>query len=71
MHKRRTSSPATTGQSLHIYPGPQPLVKASYAYPGIDSAILTPRCIITHEAVYGFPRKRLLGNLVNRDSPRP
>jgi hypothetical protein len=52
--------------TLHIYPTPQHLVEASYTYRAVDGVFGALGCIRFHLPGYGFPRRPLVGNLVNR-----
>jgi hypothetical protein len=53
--------------TLHIYPTPQHLMEASYAYGAVEGVLGTLRCIRSQFSRYGFPRRPLLGNLVNKE----
>jgi hypothetical protein len=56
-----------TATTLHIYPTPQHLVQASYAYQAVDEEFGVLRCIRSQFPGYGFPRRYLLGSSVNRE----
>jgi hypothetical protein len=55
-----------TATTLHIYPTPQHLVQASYAYQAVDEEFGVLRCIRSQFPGYGFPRRPLLGSWVNK-----
>ncbi len=57
---------AVAATTLHIYQTPQHLVEVSYAYREVDGVLGALRCIRSQFLQSGFPRRPLLGNLVNK-----
>src|SRR5215207_8942307 len=60
--------PQPSGSTLHIYPTPPHLVEESYAYGVVDGVFGALRCIRSQFPGYGFPRRPLLGDSVNKFS---